>query len=393
MNAIQTTRNPSHLLTSFVPLLVSGLVALLLGAILALPVLAAGSSTWTTTASMHVNRTNATATLLPNGLVLVAGGCCNGEASLDSAELYNPTTGTWTTTGSMNTPRTYANAVLLQNGQVLVAGGVDYDNFGNGFILTSAELYNPTTGTWTTTGSMNHIHEDGYTPNGPTMTRLANGQVLVVGGCCNPATGVGNNPIGDLYNPASGTWNTTSPMNVARNTPVSALLSSGKVLVAGGSDDQGRAITSAELYDPAINSWSFTGSMPAALDDTATVLSNGMVLVTGNDGSGHSAELYNPTAGTWSLTGSMNTPRGDAQAVLLQNGKVLVAGGEGGNPFAVLTSAELYNPATGTWTTTGSLQHARFFHTMTLLQSGQVLAAGGQDSTPAFLNSAELYTP
>ena len=389
MNPIKFTLNPSHPRTMFVRLLVSGLVALLLGALLVLPALAAGSGTWTTTASMHTQRTTAAAVLLPNGLVLVAGGCCNGVASLASAELYNPATGTWTLTGSMNTSREDPQAVLLQNGQVLVAGGVETDNFGDGFILTSAELYNPATGTWTTTGSMNNIHEDGFTPFGPTMTLLANGQVLVAGGCCNPSTGVGNNPIGDLYNPATGTWTTTGPMQSPRSGHVAAFLSNGQVLVAGGDDNQGHQNTTAELYNPATNAWSFTGSMPVYNSNTATVLQSGQVLVTGSNN--HSAELYNPATGTWSLTGSMNTPRGLDQAVLLQNGQVLVAGGEFGS--TALASAELYNPATGTWSTTGSLQHARFYHTMTLLPNGQVLVAGGQDFTPAFLNSAELYTP
>jgi len=390
MNPMKLTFNPSHTRTMFVRLLVSGLVALLLGVLLALPALAAGSGTWTTTASMHASRTTATATLLPNGQVLVAGGCCDPlGGSLASAELYNPTTGAWTVTGSLNTSRYGAGAALLQNGQVLVAGGISYDDFGDGFTLTSAELYNPATGTWTTTGSMNNIHSDGY-ESMPPLTVLANGQVLVVGGCCNPATGVGNNPIGDLYNPATGTWTNISPTHVARDTRVAALLSTGQVLVAGGSDDLGHPITSAELYNPSTNTWSFTGSMPVDLNETVTVLQSGKVLVTGVDSS-HSAELYDPTTGTWSLTGSLNTLRGFAQTVLLPNGEVLIAGGE--RSSTATASAELYNPATGTWITTGSMQHARWSHTMTLLQNGQVLAAEGQDSTPAFLSSAELYTP
>ncbi len=333
MNPMKFTLNPSHTRTMFVRLLVSGLVALLLGVFLTLPALAEGLGTWTTTANMHASRTTTTATLLPNGQVLVAGGCCDPlGGSLASAELYNPTTGAWIVTGSLNTSRYGAGAALLQNGQVLVAGGIWYDDFGDGFTLTSAELYNPATGTWTT----------------------------------------------------------ISPTHVARDTRVAALLSTGQVLVAGGSDDLGHAITSAELYNPSTNAWSFTGSMPVDLNETVTVLQSGKVLVTGVDSS-HSAELYNPTTGTWSLTGSLNTLRGFAQTVLLPNGKGLIAGGE--RSSTATASAELYTPATGTWTTTGSMQHARWSHTMTLLQNGQVLAAGGQDSTPAFLSSAELYTP
>ncbi len=172
MNPMKFTLNPSHARTMFARLLVSGLAALLLGVLLVFPALAEGLGTWTTTASMHASRTTTTATLLPNGLVLVAGGCCDPlGGSLASAELYNPTTGTWSLTGSLNTLRGFAQTVLLPNGKVLIAGGERSST-----ATASAELYNPATGTWTTTGSLQHarwFH---------TMTLLQNGQVLAAGG-------------------------------------------------------------------------------------------------------------------------------------------------------------------------------------------------------------------
>jgi len=148
--------------------LFTGLLVLILGALTvlpAVPTLAAGSGTWTLTGSMHVARADATATLLPNGQVLVVG----GEDT--SAELYNPATGTWTTTGSMHAARDQHTATLLSNGQVLVAGGQNGTIF-----IASAERYNPSTGAWTTTGSL-------HTPRiEHTATLLPNGQVLVAGG-------------------------------------------------------------------------------------------------------------------------------------------------------------------------------------------------------------------
>jgi N-acetylneuraminic acid mutarotase len=146
----------------------TGLLVLVLGALTmlpAVPTLAAGSGTWMLTGSMHVARADSTATLLPNGQVLVVG----GEDT--SAELYNPATGSWTTTGSMHTTHNAASATLLPNGQVLVVGGSA--SVGP---LASAELYNPSTGSWSTTGSL-------HTPRiEHTATPLANGQVLVAGG-------------------------------------------------------------------------------------------------------------------------------------------------------------------------------------------------------------------
>ena len=110
-----------------------------------------------------------TATLLPNGQVLVAGGF-NDDGVLASAELYDPATGLWTATGSMATPRVDHTATLLPNGKVLVAGGEGRRPFA------SAELYDPATGLWTATGSMAPSATD------HTATLLPNGQVLVAGG-------------------------------------------------------------------------------------------------------------------------------------------------------------------------------------------------------------------
>src|SRR5436189_278401 len=127
------------------------------------------SGTWSETGSLNTERYSHTATLLPNGMVLVAGG--GGGSDSRSAELYDPASGTWTTTGSLNTGRAEHTATLLPNGMVLVAGGS-----GSSGALASAELYDPASGSWTTTGSLNtarQLH---------TATLLPNGKVLVAAG-------------------------------------------------------------------------------------------------------------------------------------------------------------------------------------------------------------------
>jgi hypothetical protein len=143
----------------------------LLGAGLALIQPCAGQSgTWTATGSLNSERAYHTATLLQNGMVLVAGGFDDIIGTSASAELYDPASGTWTATGSLNTGRTFHTATLLQNGMVLVAGG--YDDFS---VLASAELYDPASGTWTPTGRLNtarYIH----------TATLLHGTVLVAGG-------------------------------------------------------------------------------------------------------------------------------------------------------------------------------------------------------------------
>jgi hypothetical protein len=182
-------------------------------------------------------------------------------------------------------------------------------------------------------------------------------------------------------------WVTTGSLGTARGEHTATLLSNGKLLVAGGLGGG----SSAELYDPATGSWSSTGSLGSARRlHTATLLPNGKVLVAGGADSrstaSSSAELYDPASGSWSSTGSLGTACEFHTATLLPNGKVLVAGGFGSD---FLSSAELYDPASGSWSSTGSLGTAREFHTATLLPNGKVLVAGGFGSD--FLSSAELY--
>jgi N-acetylneuraminic acid mutarotase len=173
---------------------------------------------WALTGSMGTGRTSPTATLLPNGKVLVAGGAADFGTAVASAELYDPALGTWSSTGAMNVSRNGHTATLLSNGKVLVAGGVGTSNEHD------AELYDPTSGTWAVTGSLaegRHNHS---------ATLLPSGKVLVAGG---NVTGNARSSA-EVYDPASGLWSTTGSMSVARDSFTATLLTTGKVLVAGG---------------------------------------------------------------------------------------------------------------------------------------------------------------
>lgn len=335
------------------------------------------------TGSLNILRRNHTATLLLNGKVLVAGGF-DGSQALVSAELYDPTTGSWVPTGDMNGPREFHTATLLQSGMVLVAGGRNLNGATNG-----AELYNPLTGTWLPTGSL-HTNRNLHT-----ATLLSDGQVLVAGG-----GGFGASAIrgGELYNPSTGIWTTLDPMKVARFAHTATLLTDGTVLVAGGADNS--PLDSAELFDPVSKSWQLVGSLHVPRDlHTATLLPNGNVMVTGGffNGTGTSSvEVYDPMAGGWAVTNSLNTNCWDHTATLLANGSVLVLGGRtlAGSPQS---ATETFDLSAGSWTPTSPAILPRFGGKSTLLGNGKVILVAGQ-TTNEFLSSVtttntEMFDP
>jgi hypothetical protein len=354
-------------------------------------VVPAGVPSWSLTGSMSVVG-GRTATRLVDGRVLVA----SGGPKDDAAELYDPVTGTWTRTGSMITGRYDFTATLLPDGKVLVAGG---NALGSKYlVLASAELYDPGTGTWTTTGSMT-------TPRfGQTATPLPDGEVLVVGGW-----GVGGNhgtpavATAELYDPRSGTWTGTGSMTTPRAGGAATLLRNGTVLVAGGTNRSGDPLASAELYDPATGTWSSTGSMRTTrIGHTVTPLPDGKVLVAGGSVGGGlfggpplaSAELYDPRTGAWTATGTMTTPRASQTATLLLDGRVLVVGG--GVDVNTALTAELYNPGMGAWTATVSMVKGPGAYAATLLPDGKVLVMNGadpNDTAGVTPDAFELYDP
>ncbi len=324
---------------------------------------------WSATGTLAISRYRHSATLLPTGKVLVAGGRYDNLGfGRDTAELYDPATGAWSSAGTMATTRYNHTATLLPNGKVLIAGGSSRVGHTAG-----TELYDPATGSWTSTGLMNAPR--GY----HTATLLPNGKVMVIGGA---------GASTEVYDPATGSWSPTASLAAARLNHAAVLLPSGRILVTGGENNSG-SLASAELYDPATNSWSATGAMGVARNHLAlTLLATGKVLALGGSSTSPlaSAELYDPATGTWSGTGSMTATRSPPTATLLPNGKVLVAGG------ATNATSEVYNPATGTWSAAGLLSVSTSGQTATLLPMGKVLVAGGiNDSNSGSLTHTQLY--
>ena len=208
-------------------------------------------------------------------------------------------------------------------------------------------------------------------------TRLSDGRVLVAGGFVSTATG--STTSAEIYDPATASWQTVAPMGTPRWNHTATLLVDGRVLIAGGvsTTSYSSALASAELYDPATNTWSPAANMSTPRNWAAAVrLSDGRVLASGGaNGSVVSlatAEVYDPTTNTWVATGSMAGARAQHTITLLQDGRVLVAGGGINLSGAAtgLASAELFAPATGTWTAASPMSQARCGHAATRLLDG-----------------------
>ena len=231
---------------------------------------------WTGAGFMTRLRYYSTATLLPTGKVLVAGG--SGPAPENTAELYDPAGGTWAVTGMMGETRTSHTAVLLPTGKVLVAGGSE----GDLSTADTVEIYDPELGTWATTGAMTVpriLHA---------MALRDDGQVLVAGG------GTAGNYLAaaELYNPATGIWAATASLPSARQLLTATVLADGRVLTAGGGS--GPSSGNAELFGV-----SLTGAEGAAIAQTGIFSdAGGIAAVTLAANSG--TVTQNHAAGTWS---------------------------------------------------------------------------------------------
>ena len=360
----------------------------------------ASLSVQTGTIALNTSRYQHSATVLDNGSVLISGGVsCPSAGSctyLNSAELYNPASGTITNTGSMASART-APAVLLGNGKVLITGGYSCDASGNCSSLSSSEIYDPNTGTFSSAGNMTI---DRYEH---TMTLLSNGQVLIAGGeTCSSATSCTALNSGELYDPVAGTFTATGNLNAARFGASAVALSSGQVLIAGGFDGINYPVTS-ELFDPTAGTFKTGRSLntPRA-NATATVLNNGQVMIAGGSTCNSPGcptavtELY--ASGRFSYptypTGNMDASRWDQTATLLSNGQVFFAGGYDSCSTLCVSDAttELFDPLAFTFTTSQALSTGRSGHTATLLADGSVLLVGGINNGLT-LSSTDSYQP
>ena len=274
--------------------------------------------------------------LLNSGKVLVAGGCIGGVITA-KAEIYDPAANTWSSTDDMSASRSGLTLTLLPSGKVLAAGGYS----GSGGPVASAELYDPTTGHWAATGTMHQAR------SGQTTTVLPNGTVLVAGGFSNDGGGT-TTTSAELYDPVTGLWANTGSLTTGRFGHIAALVTGGKVIVAGGETvlfgGLSSTPTNAEIYDPASGLWSSAGTLSSQHGGaTGGALSDGRAIIVGGYANGlptAATEVYDPSTNSWSSAGTLNTARNISEGVPLPDGGFLSFGGIGPGSSTVLASVE-----------------------------------------------------
>lgn len=346
---------------------------------------------WRAAADMREFREYAGGVRLKDGRVLaVSGHPLNGK-SIASAELYDPQTGKWSNTGSLRQARNGGNeATLLHDGRVLLAGGIT-----NTEVIRGVELYDPETGKWSDAGRLS-VGRD------TKATLLTDGRVLVSGGIDWNIDGGKAYPLAEIYDPKTGEWTTTGTLRTARYAHQAILLDDGRVLAVGGYKKGDMLLASAELYDPKTGLWQPTGNLPSPRVAAGGLvkLRDGRVLVAGGF-TGVSwekrtyvagAALYDPKTGFWSETKPMKDKRAGFSMTLLSNGQVLVAGGWAESELD-LKAAELFDPVTETWRPAASMNVHRRNHRATLLPDGSVLVIGGSNLFGGrYLRSCEIFS-
>ena len=399
--------------------------------------------TWTLTSSMMMTRGLHTATLIDDGRVMVIGGRGNEELGMIEVEFFHPVERTWIEGPELFRSRVGHTATLLQNGNVLVVGGgsPDYEIFDpvqdkwiergpieqnrrdhtatllqNGNVLVTgggetdntAEIYDTQTHKWNPSGEL----IEGRATH--TATLLKDGRVLVAGG----SDHIGSKSHAEIYDPDTGRWmrsdtvtywQTTSEMNIPRSDHTATLLDSGDVLIVGGrtrleTDAIGQVggvgfVSKSEIYSIEKREWTLGAEVNEARAGHVAISTNGRVFIFGGiatiltdelDPRGDklralvyrdTVEEYDPVTNQWEIRGKMNVPRWKHTATLLQNGKILIVGGQ--NDSGILDSAEIFDPVNGEFEKIDNMIVKRSDHAALLLNNGDVLILGGTDNMTA----------
>lgn len=320
-------------------------------------------------ANSHQARAAHSATRLSDGSVLVVGGMNKNGVFYDEAEVFDPAANTFAKLpGKMTKKRVSHSATLLTDGRILIAGGWSNRTGPE----ASAEIFDPNTKQFTALENMS------FKRSGHTATLLDNGKVLIAGG----NEGARILDEAELFDPQTNTFHTIAPMNRSRGIHSATKLPDGRVLILGGEVSRNNVTADAEIFDPQTNTFRKlkTKMNAGRYKHDAILLKHGKVLIFGGSderdrgGKLKSAEIFNPDTETFTKTADMNFARfkiGET-AVVLKNGKVLVAAGS--------EEAEVFDPHTNTFErVSGGFGKSLHYASVTLLEDGRALILGGYE--------------
>lgn len=341
---------------------------------------------WTATGSLAAGRIGSSAVRLQDGRVLVAGGFQQSQAAMNSVEIYNPSSGTWSVAAPMISSRIVPSLVVLADGRVLVAGG-RWDFLTNGNSTSTAEIYDPSANTWTRTGSMLTARETKL------QLLLPGGRAFFIGGSHTVNGAINVLTSTELYDPSTGLFSAGPAMASPHGAGAISSLANGRWLVAGGLN--GAAIgATAETYDAASNAWSWAGAMTNERYIFAmSRLPDGRLLAAGGQSNStpflNTSDIYDPATNSWSAGPNLATGR-QVENSFAVGGRVAVVGGIlNGNPLA---SVEVYDPAANAWLTGPVLATGAWNEAAADLADGGLLLAGGMTSAVVEVASAQRFS-
>ncbi|MDE3194542.1 MAG: hypothetical protein KGN00_12750 [Chloroflexota bacterium] len=354
--------------------------ALVLAAVLALTLARASvfappsrTGQWSLAGSLERPRAYATAVTVKGGDILVFGGLDENDPRVvnPTSELISPLTGKVTTLPGKVPGRLHQTATALPNGHLVVAGGVEWvsDHFQS---VDRVDVFVPEKNAWIEAAPLLQARSD----HG--AAALPDGDVLVAGGNYN------TRPLAtsEIYDPRTDTWREAAPLSHPRVRFSMVSLPDGRVLVAGGLDQLGRPLATTEIYDPDKDRWSAGPDLSTPRVQHATVvLPNGDVLfIGGQDGASGTAERFDHVTGKMRYAGSLVTPRLVEQAALLPDGRVLVTGGSVEEPgrtnWVPFTDAEVWDPLTNKWRAFPSPKEPRALGDLVPTPAGMFLIGG-----------------
>ncbi len=357
--------------------------------------------TWQFTGSLSSKKRTGVLTTLPNQTAIYVGGADPSGSPLTTCELYNPATGSWSLAASMAIPRERHTCTLLPDGRLVVIAGNTSPIYDVSSPTASIEIYDYVTNTWSSGEALSVARQN------HTATLLLDGTILVVGGY----TGSGTTASAEIYDPSTGTCKTVAPMILSRHDHSATLLNDGRVLVIGGRSGGSGSdyFTESEIYDPSTNTWTVVGNMAQArIKGSLITFSDGTVLASGGrntpNTSAPGSEVFLSPFTSWTSTSAMFQPVTWQTSTLLPNDRFLVTGGiidaNWTSSFSAVTTptCEWYDKPNLRWFYAPSMNQERSYHAACYmhqtvsetLPTDFVLVASGLIADNQFTETAEI---